>query len=240
MFDGTLSSTHQISCINRLLFEAQALSISDMKSRVEPQADAAVRKIPVAERIARQEAQKRRLSGVIFDPETTPSHGIVDRLVDMLEDLRKFRMSSPVTVDSEGRLKLKPKADSSTCDASSALHLRQAWTRRSLAFDLAGLATFAVLETRVQKLFSLMQRSSPEGHSQASSNQLLAADRHLFTMASEALVEAGMTQETRTSLPKAKQRGRARKVKALNRNLLSCPTKHMQSTTASPTALVST
>ena len=77
MFDGTLPSTHQVSCINRLLFEAQALSISDMKSRVEPQVDAAVRKIPAAERIARQEAQK--------SPETTPSHGIADRLVDMLE-----------------------------------------------------------------------------------------------------------------------------------------------------------
>ena len=37
VFDGTLPSTHQISCINRLLFEAQARSISDMKSRVEPQ-----------------------------------------------------------------------------------------------------------------------------------------------------------------------------------------------------------
>ena len=55
---------HQVSCLRRLLFEAQALSISDMKNRVEPVNDFVTKKMPVAERLARQKAQEARLTGV--------------------------------------------------------------------------------------------------------------------------------------------------------------------------------
>ena len=61
---------HQVSCLRRLFFEAQALSISDMKTRVEPSNDFVTRKMPVAERLARQKAQEARLTGVHFSPET--------------------------------------------------------------------------------------------------------------------------------------------------------------------------
>ncbi|CAE7300217.1 kptA [Symbiodinium sp. KB8] len=174
----------QMACIRRALFEAQALSISDMKSRVEPQSDVLVRKMPVAERIARQTALERRLTGVIFAPETTPGHSVVDRLVQNV----KSEKSLSITNDGNLKVNAKAKVEALTCEASSALTLRQAWSRRSIAFELAGLATFTILEGWVQKLFIMMQRPPPDGYVSISLQQLLAADRHLFTVAADRLL----------------------------------------------------
>lgn len=195
----------QMACIRRALFEAQALSISDMKSRVEPQPDSLVRKMPVAERLARQAALERRLTGVIFAPETTPGHAVVDRLVDMLEsgvllylephkyvsrsqEVQNVKSEKSLSISADGNLKVSAKVETLSCEASSALTLRQAWSRRSLAFELAGLSTFTILEGWVQKLFIMMQRSPPEGYVSISLQQLLAADRHLFTVAADRLL----------------------------------------------------
>ncbi|CAE7945511.1 unnamed protein product, partial [Symbiodinium necroappetens] len=195
----------QMACIRRALFEAQALSISDMKSRVEPQSDVLVRKMPVAERIARQNALERRLTGVIFAPETTPGHSVVDRLVDMLEtgvmaylephkyvsrsqEVQNVKSEKSLSITTDGNLKVNAKVESLTCEASSALTLRQAWSRRSIAFELAGLATFTILEGWVQKMFIMMQRPPPDGYVSISLQQLLAADRHLFTVAADRLL----------------------------------------------------
>ena len=195
----------QMACIRRALFEAQALSISDMKSRVEPQSDVLVRKMPVAERIARQTALERRLTGVIFAPETTPGHSVVDRLVDMLEtgvmaylephkyvsrsqEVQNVKSEKSLSITTDGNLKVNAKVETLTCEASSALTLRQAWSRRSIAFELAGLATFTILESWVQKMFIMMQRPPPDGYVSISLQQLLAADRHLFTVAADRLL----------------------------------------------------
>ncbi|OLP93607.1 hypothetical protein AK812_SmicGene24498 [Symbiodinium microadriaticum] len=195
----------QMACIRRALFEAQALSISDMKSRVEPQSDVLVRKMPVAERIARQTALERRLTGVIFAPETTPGHSVVDRLVDVLEtgvmaylephkyvsrsqEVQNVKSEKSLSITTDGNLKVNAKVETLTCEASSALTLRQAWSRRSIAFELAGLATFTILESWVQKMFIMMQRPPPDGYVSISLQQLLAADRHLFTVAADRLL----------------------------------------------------
>ena len=57
---GSLPSAHQLACMRRLHFKAQSLSISDMKTRVEPSIDAAAKKMPVAERLARQKKPRKR------------------------------------------------------------------------------------------------------------------------------------------------------------------------------------
>ena len=44
-----------------------------------------VRKLPAAERAARQKAQEARLQGIVFSPESSPSNSLVDIFVDMLE-----------------------------------------------------------------------------------------------------------------------------------------------------------
>ena len=103
--------------MRRLHFEAQSLSISDMKTRVEPSFDAAAKKMPVAERLARQKAQEARL------PETMPSHEVVDKLVEMLEqgvlsylapgkyvsraqEIQSVKAEKSISIDGDGNLKV--------------------------------------------------------------------------------------------------------------------------------------
>ena len=76
----------QLSCIRRLIFESHTYALADMQLRIEPQVDVhglQARKLPPAEREARQKEQEKRLAGVMFTPETIPSHHLVDLCVEM-------------------------------------------------------------------------------------------------------------------------------------------------------------
>ena len=162
----------QSACIRKLLFESQALSLQHLRARVEPPSlDAPPRKMPVAERLAREKAQREKLNGLIWGPEMQPGQGIVDACVDMLEQFvlvyyqppHKFASRSQeiacvkrdksVLADLDGGLKIASKDRDMSCDASTEYALRQAWQRRSLAFDLAGLASFHALEGWVNRMF---------------------------------------------------------------------------------------
>ena len=70
---GAVPSDAEFANLRRLFFEARAFALQDLRSRVESTADpsAPARKLPTAERVARQAAQEARLLGVIFDRDTT-------------------------------------------------------------------------------------------------------------------------------------------------------------------------
>ena len=66
---------------------ALTMALTDVRQRAESNPDPGVptRKLPTAERIARQKAQEDRLGGLIFNPTTIPSNHLVDLFVDMIE-----------------------------------------------------------------------------------------------------------------------------------------------------------
>ncbi|CAE7784909.1 unnamed protein product [Symbiodinium sp. CCMP2592] len=116
----------KVSCLRRLLFEANSLNIADLHTRVEPPADNVVRKLPAAERAARAQAQQARLVGVVFTPETIPSNGLVDLFVDQLEseilpercvsraqEMMSVKKDKTINIDQDGRMRInsKPNAD---------------------------------------------------------------------------------------------------------------------------------
>ena len=80
-------SADQLSCMRRLFFESHSMALTDVRHRVEasPDPTAATRKLATAERVARQADQEKRLGGIVFTPETTPSNTLVDLYVEMLE-----------------------------------------------------------------------------------------------------------------------------------------------------------
>ena len=69
-------SSFQVSCLRRLVVESHALALNDLQRKVDQPSDPllAHRKLPVAERQMRQKEQEERLEGLIFSPETIPSH----------------------------------------------------------------------------------------------------------------------------------------------------------------------
>ena len=71
------------------------------------------------------------------------------------------------------------------CDTSGELQLRMALTRRSLAFDLAGLASFSVQELWHSHLVTALLKSPPAGHKYVTVQQVLTADRELWLQMSQ-------------------------------------------------------
>ena len=157
--EDPLPSAFQISVIRRLVYESQNVSIADLKSRVEPSTEVQARKLPVAERLVRQEEQSRRLVGLQFTPHNTPGNACVDEVVNMIEnntlkyiplnrwvsrsqEMAQRKNDPAVSLDSGGNLKVSGKTPELTCDTSGLYALRQAFHRRALAFDLGHLATF--------------------------------------------------------------------------------------------------
>ena len=146
---------NQMAVLRRLFFESHTLALADVRMRVEssPDPTAASRRLPAAERLARQEAQQKRLGGVIFNPDTIPSNHLVDTFVEMLEqntlqyvkpeqctsraqEVSAVKKDPTIATDSQGMLKLSTKSSDVVCEANSELKLRAAFQRRSLAMDL--------------------------------------------------------------------------------------------------------
>ena len=80
-------SAYQLSCVRRLVVESHALALSDLQRKVDQPSDPQLvhRKLPTTERQSRQKEQEDRLVGLMFSPEVSPSHALVDTCVNMLE-----------------------------------------------------------------------------------------------------------------------------------------------------------
>ena len=192
-----------MSAIRRLFFEAHTMALTDVRHRAEatPDVTQAVRKLPTAERVARQKAQQARLGGLVFTPNTIPANNLVDQFVEMVEsglltyvkpehccsraqEIEAVKRDPTVSTDASGMLKVGTKQTDPSCEANTELKLRSAWQRRNLAMDLAGLATFDIVEGWVQYLFQQLLKEQPRGFSKISLQQILDCDKHLFVLAS--------------------------------------------------------
>ena len=194
---------NQVAAMRRLFFESHTLALSEIRFRVETTSDATTpsRRMPTAERLSRQQEQEARLVGIIFTPETTPANHLVDMCVEMLEcgvlqyikpdqccsrahEVMAVKKDQALSLDPSGAIKVGSKQSETACDTSSELKLRAALQRRSLAMDLAGLASFTVIESWVQFLFTKLLQEQPKGFQKIALSQLLDCDRQMFTLAS--------------------------------------------------------
>lgn len=138
------------------------------------------RKLPMAEGQTRQSEQEARLEEIIFSPQVTPSHALVDLCVNMLEqnvltwikpeectsrsqEIQSLKKDAKVSLDSTGSIKITSKAAATTCSVGSELDWRNAFQRRSLAMDQAKLCSFREIEMWIQHLFLSHARAQLSG-----------------------------------------------------------------------------
>ena len=112
--------------------------------------------------MARQKAQEAKLGGLIFNPDTEPSNGLVDLFVEMLEtevlsyvkaeqccsrsqEVCLMKRDPTIATDSSGLLKVSSKQKDPVCEANAELKLRSALQSRSLAL---GAVSFLSLVER--------------------------------------------------------------------------------------------
>ena len=185
----------------RLFFEAHALSLEDLKSRADRVESSEARILPLAEKMDRIRQQKERLVGLSFTPQSEPSHSLIDRVCQQLEDnvvtyvdLNRYssrhdealhsKVDTSLALDNAGGLRLSKKQRLDDVNVTGEHKLRQAFLRRSLAYDLAGIATFSVLDLWTQKLFEKMNEAPLANYRHISVEQAINADKALWVKVS--------------------------------------------------------
>ena len=132
-----------------------------------------------------------------------PSHELIDRVVHQYEEncvklvklskctsreqeIKSERSTSQLSFDAQGKIKVSKQSAVTECSINGEIKLRAAFTRRRLAYDLANIASFEVLESWSQLLFDRIFHEPPTGYRHISTDQIIHADRKMWVKVAEA------------------------------------------------------
>ena len=186
----------------RLFFKSHALALQDLKNRMERTESSEAKILPLSEKVERIRRLKDRLQGILITQALEPSHALIDKVVQQYEEnsLRFIELHSctsreqeilaekadpQLTFDASGNIKVTKKQQVTECSLTGDLRLRQAFQRRALAYELAGIATFNKMEYWANMLFERMQADPPVGYRHVSADQIIRADRALWLKIAE-------------------------------------------------------
>ena len=181
----------------RLFFESHALALKDLQSRLERSDSSEMKILPLAEKVQRLEALKAKFPGTMLSTSMEPSHDLIDRVVHQYEEncvklielhkctsreqeIKSEKSSSQLSFDSQGNIKVSKQSAVADCPINGEIKLRAAFTRRSLAYDLANVASFQVMEEWSQLLFDRVCQEPPAGYRHIAIDQIVQADRKLW------------------------------------------------------------
>lgn len=185
--------------LRRLHFEAQTLIVAHLKSQVAVDASEGIRKLPAAEKEARLQDQKTRLVGLEIRGETQPSFALLDLVASIAEtnnivwlppsrctkrdaEIQMTLKEKPQTVTVENQtLKLATPPAALKADIGNELQFQWAMQRRGFAFDQCRLIEHATHERWLQNLLHHLTRDVPVGFAKVGIEQLLRADKEVFT-----------------------------------------------------------
>jgi hypothetical protein len=201
---GRDPTVQELAVLRRLYFESHALSVADLRTRVESRDEDQPKKMAAPERTSRLEAQKLTLLGINISGANEPANCLVDKCVQMLEDgqlkylpvnecpsrtqeVLNQKKEPAISFDSSGMIKLSKRDLETKADVSSELKVQQALLRRALAFDQANLISFGVLNSWTTRMFEVLSFDPPAGYRRVSMEQLMNADKELFLRSSEVL-----------------------------------------------------
>ena len=194
---GAMASIGDGAVLKRLLFEGHTFVISQLKEQVTNPEAAQSRKIPQVERDARMADLKRRLPGVLIERQMSPSHALLDMCAQQFES-RQLKYLSPdrctsrewevsmsksakqIEVDT-AKLVAKEKAETPDCTATGEMETFEALRRRGVAYAFVDILSWEVHERYLMTLFGHSRRLSPQGYQKTTLQQVLRADRAVFT-----------------------------------------------------------
>ncbi|CAE7377990.1 NaCP60E [Symbiodinium sp. CCMP2592] len=199
---GAAPTMGQTAILRHLHFEATTLVVQTYRDMVthDPSDPSHTRKVPVPEKRARLEFQRRRLSGMEISGELEPSHQLLDLANQQYESgvltwipaskcakreaevlaLGKDR-SSLLQVE-QNVIKVGPGDRAIACDVSDPLRFQWAMMRRGIAFDNCHLLSWDVHQRWVQKMLDCLSATPPPSYSPVSLNQCMRADKELFLL----------------------------------------------------------
>ncbi len=198
----------ELTALKRLVFEAQTMAISNLRLAVQGAGESAGRKLAPQERVVKLAEQRVRLQALEHSGQLEPAFWLYDQFTTMLEsdelkyiatnrcltrqqELPGNRPDKQIKIDDKGAgLVVKDNNDKHGIVLRSDLSLHQARTRRALAMDLVGIASFNVVQRWRSRLFEMMAQSPAPGfnrptQTQPTQTQLLRADRQAFLRLSQ-------------------------------------------------------
>ena len=198
---GNEPSITLMSLLRRLHFEAVTMVVAHLKTNVSVDAGAeGGRKLPPVEKVARLNDQQERLKGLSIRGELQPSYALIDLVAGIQDsgsivwippskctkrdaEVQQSLKEKPTTLTVEQQtLKLSAGEPKIKADTSNELLMQWALQRRGLAFDQRKLISNEVHDKWVQSLLMQLTREAPSGYSKVQMEQVLRADRELFTL----------------------------------------------------------
>ena len=157
----------------RLFYESHTLAIQDLRTRLESRDSQEPRKLAMPERMDRLGRLKAALPGITLDAQLEPSHALVDRIVAMAEEQSVYYIDLSLCTSREsevnmlkkepvlefaadGSIKLAKKHKEASADVAGELRVKMCMQRRSLAFEMANIATYQTLEEFTAKIFGMI------------------------------------------------------------------------------------
>ena len=195
-------ATAQLVAYRRLYYESHTLALGDLRSRMERKEDDTPRRLPMAERAERLASVKTGLSGLTIDAQLEPAHRLVDNAIQQAEDntLRFIPLKECLSQESEimhhkhestidfmpdGTMKLSKKQKEIHTDVSGDLKVRMAVQRRALAYHMAGICSFNVLDEIGARMFVLLTKEPLSGFRAIGLQQIVMADREMWLQAAQ-------------------------------------------------------
>ena len=169
----------------RLHFEANAVTIADAKRRHESTSDDTPKKVPAAERASRHDEQVRRLSGMVMTTSIEPSHQLLDKIQQQLEENQTCYIHPESCTSRQQEISGQKKdpgvttSDSKTPVGSDYV-LRLAFRRRALGYDQTGLISYATMEIWHERLFAAMAQDPPPDYNYVTKAQVISTDKEMW------------------------------------------------------------
>ena len=193
---GGLASMHDVSAIKRLLFEAQTMTMAQLRDQVSNPDAPTMRKIPPVEREAKMRQLRARLPGVVIEKQLEPSHALlnlmgqiwesrqlqyipIEKLTSREHEVLHAKPSKQLSIDSE-RLLVKEETKTPDQAATTEMQTLEALKRRGIAMAFCDMLTWEQHERYLQSLFGHLRSEPPEGYVRPSLQQILRADREVF------------------------------------------------------------
>lgn len=194
---GAMASLGDQAVLKRLLFEAHTFVLSQLKEQVTNPEAVQTRKIPQVERDAKMVDLKRRLGGVVIERQMEPSHALLDTCAQQWES-RQLKYLAPdrctsrewevsmtksakqLEIDAD-KLIVKEKQETPDCTTTGEMETFEALRRRGVAYAFVDILSWEVHERYLMVLFGHSRRSPPQGYQKTTLQQILRADRAVFT-----------------------------------------------------------
>ena len=191
----------QQSLLRRIHFEAATFVLSQLKTAVTSDALDGAKKLPFAEKQVRYEMIRTKIPGFLVQGETEPSHALLDKCQNIYDTGAIIWISPSMCTKRDAEVQAMPKdshqilrIESQTlkvgtegpklddADHGSEIKLQWCFQRRGVAFEMCNMVSWDVSQKWLASMFAAYSSDSPPGFGKVSLQQLVSADKAMWTI----------------------------------------------------------